>query len=345
MNSSPLPKSNKTLPTGSRKTIRILPESLVKTGFLAEGHTLPFVITPAAPGIDLCMWAAGNRTFIEANLFDSGAILFRGFNIRTAPDFEQFIRLMSGELLEYRERSSPRRKVSGHVYTSTDYPSEQSIFPHNENSYSHTWPLKVYFFCERPARQGGETPLVNTRKVYDRIHPEIRKRFIEKQCMYVRNFGGGMGLSWQTVFQTTDKTKVEQYCRRAGIEYEWLGPNRLRTRHVRPAATRHPQTGELIWFNHATFFHVSTLEASVREAMLAGISKDDLPNNTYYGDGSEIELPTLDALRDAYSQEIVLFKWERGDVLLVDNMLTAHARRPYVGERSVLVGMAESYGE
>src|SRR5437762_9834923 len=110
MNSSPLPKSNKTLPTGSRKTIRILPESLVKTGFLAEGHTLPFVITPAAPGIDLCMWAAGNRTFIEANLFDSGAILFRGFNIRTAPDFEQFIRLMSGELLEYRERSSPRRK-------------------------------------------------------------------------------------------------------------------------------------------------------------------------------------------------------------------------------------------
>lgn len=344
MDSPVFPKSEmRKLPTARRKTIRVLRESLVKSGFLVEGSTMPFVIETAVPGIDLISWAAANRVFVETNLSEFGAVLFRNFNISAAPQFEAFIRSMSGDLLEYQERSSPRRRVSGQVYTSTDYPPEQSIFPHNENSYSHTWPLKIYFFCQKPASQGGETPLVDARKVYRRIAAGIRERFIEKHCMYVRNFGGGMGLTWQTVFQTTDKSQVEQYCRRAGIDYEWVGPDRLRTRHVRPAVARHPQTGELVWFNHATFFHVSTLEASVREVMLAGVNKEDLPNNTYYGDGSEIELPVLAELRDAYHQEAVSFEWKRGDVLLVDNMLTAHARNPYVGERKVLVGMAEAF--
>jgi alpha-ketoglutarate-dependent taurine dioxygenase len=161
--------------------------------------------------------------------------------------------------------------------------------------------------------------------------------------MHVRNFGTGFGLSWQTVFQTSDKEEVERYCLQAGIRYEWGDEERLQIRQVRPAVAQHPRTGEWLWFNHATFFHVSTLEPTIRERMLAEFRSEDLPNNTYYVDGSEIEASVMDELREAYLRELVQFTWERGDVLMLDNMLTAHARRPFVGERKILVAMAEPF--
>src|SRR5213075_665444 len=97
----------------------------------------------------------------------------------------------------------------------TDYPSSHSIFPHNENAYALAWPLKIYFYCDRPAEQGGETPIADVRRVLRRIRPETQERFIGRKWMYVRNFGQGLGLEWQTVFQTSDKQVVEQYCRNA----------------------------------------------------------------------------------------------------------------------------------
>jgi alpha-ketoglutarate-dependent taurine dioxygenase len=109
--------------------------------------------------------------------------------------------------------------------------------------------------------------------------------------------------------------------------------------------SRHPRTGELVWFNHATFFHVSTLEPTLRDSMLAEFPEGELPANTYYGDGSPIEPEVLDHLRAAYHAETVSFPWQAGDLLLLDNMLVAHGRAPYAGPRQILVGMAEPTAE
>jgi alpha-ketoglutarate-dependent taurine dioxygenase len=136
---------------------------------------------------------------------------------------------------------------------------------------------------------------------------------------------------------------VEQYCHENDIQWEWKDGNRLRTRQVRPAVARHPRTGEMVWFNHATFFHVSTLEPTIRETLLAEFKEEDLPNNTYYGDGSPIESAVLDELREAYQQEMVPIAWQERDILMLDNMLTAHARAPFVGPRKVLVAMADLF--
>ncbi|HCF26247.1 MAG TPA: taurine catabolism dioxygenase TauD, partial [Cyanobacteria bacterium UBA11049] len=244
---------------------------------------------------------------------------------------------------EYRDRSSPRHEVGEKIYTSTDYPAEQSIFLHNEGTYWLTWPLKIYFSCLIAAQQGGETPIADCRKIFQRIHPQIREKFIEKKVLYVRNYNDGFGLTWQTVFQTRDKAVVEEYCRRNAIEFEWKDGERLRTRQVRQAVAKHPKTGELVWFNHATFFHVSTLEPTLRDALLAEFREEDLPNNTYYGDGSPIEPEVLEELRAAYQQEMVLFPWQQGDLLMLDNMSVAHGRSPFVGTRKVVVGMAEPF--
>jgi alpha-ketoglutarate-dependent taurine dioxygenase len=324
-----------------RRPLVMSNEGLVRKEYLEPSKTLPLVVRPTVKGIDLARWAVGNRDFIEEQLAVHGGILFRDFNVITSQDFEAFVVALCGELLEYNERSSPRSRVSGNIYTSTDYPADQSIFLHNENSYQHAWPMKIFFFCATAAAEGGETPIADVRRVYDRLPPEIRNRFAEKKWMCVRNFGDGFGLPWQTVFQTEDKSAIEQHCGKSGIQIEWREPDRLRTRAVRPAVSKHPKTGEMVWFNHATFFHVSTLQPNVRDAMTELFKEEDLPSNTYYGDGSEIEPETLESLRDAYRAETVSFPWREGDVMLLDNMMVAHGRAPYAGERKVLVGMAQ----
>jgi len=320
-------------------------QSLVQEKFLFPEKKFPIVLEPTAPGVDLLAWAGTSKGFIDRHLAEHGAILFRGFGPQSPQNFEEFINVVSGEALEYRERSSPRSAVAGNIYTSTEHPPDQHIFLHNENSYAGAWPLKIFFCCVTAAQQGGETPICDVRRVYERIAPDIKERFEQKGVMYVRNFSDHIGLSWKTVFQSDDRALVEEYCRNAGYDFEWRDSNRLRTRRVAPAVARHPHTGDRVWFNHAAFFHVSTLEPAVRNALRAQFADEDLPNQTYYGDGSPIEDSVLDSIRNAYYEETVKFPWQQGDVLALDNMLAAHGRTPYVGPRKILVGMATPHNK
>ena len=323
-----------------RKNFIISPEKLVNFDFLPRHDSLPLVITPAFEGVDLAAWCSANRDLVHTMLMRHRAIFFRDFNIATPAVFNQVIQATStGELLEYRDRSSPRHEVQDKIYTSTDYPAEQSIFLHNEGTYWMKWPQKIYFCCVIAPTEGGQTPIADCRKVYQRIGTEITGRFTE--VMYVRNYNDGFGLTWETVFQTRDRSVVEEYCRQNQIDYQWKEGNRLRTRAVRPTVAQHPQTDEPIWFNHAAFFHVTTLEPSIRETLLAEFDEEDLPYNTYYGDGSPIEGDVLETLRAAYEAEKIVFSWQKGDVLVLDNMSVAHGRNPYAGDRKVLAGMAE----
>jgi alpha-ketoglutarate-dependent taurine dioxygenase len=324
-----------------RREVNVTLSGLVRTSYLHEGSTLPLVIQPAMNDVDLCNWAENSRGLIQTELDRHGAILFRDFPIATSDHFHLLVRKIAVEPMAYQERSSPRTKVGDNVYTSTDYPATESIFPHNEHSYSNHFPLKLFFWCEIAAEQGGETPLGDTRKIYKRIPRAIREKFAEKGWMLVRNYNSGFGLPWQTVFQTEDKAAVEEYCRKACIDWEWREDGKLRTRQVRSAIARHPHTEELVWFNHATFFHVTTLKSSVASALRANYAEDELPNNTFYGDGSPIREDEVAILRQAYLDEMVSFPWQAGDVILIDNMLVAHARGPYAGSRRILFAMAE----
>jgi alpha-ketoglutarate-dependent taurine dioxygenase len=326
-----------------RKTIKMSPEELVEIKPLLPDKNIPVLVQPVVEGVNLSSWANNNGETISKLLLEHRALLFRNFGVSTANQFNQFIQATSnGELLEYRDRSSPRHSISDKIYTSTDYPAEHSIFLHNEGTYWLRWPLKIYFCCLQASQQGGETPIADCRQIFARINPKVRELFIEKKVLYVRNYNDGLGLPWQTVFQTTNKAEVEEYCRKNDIEFEWKDGERLRTRFCRQAVAKHPQTGEFTWFNHATFFHISTLETKIREALLT-LKEEDLPNNTYYGDGYPIEASVLDELRDAYYQEKISFPWKAGDILMLDNMSIAHGREPFIGQRQVLVGMAEPF--
>jgi len=328
--------------TVRRKAIQLSPEGLINERLLHAERSLPLSIEPALEGLSLPQWATTNRDFIRQRLQRHGGILFRGFNVNSVNEFELFLQSLTGDLLDYSYRSTPRSQVSGRIYTSTEYPAHQTIPLHNEMSYTRNWPMTIGFFCVEVAPEGGETPIGDSRNVFKRIDPSIRDRFARKQVMYVRNYGDTLDLSWQNVFQTEDRAEVEAYCRNAGIEFEWRGDERLCTSEVCQGTAAHPRTGEMVWFNQAHLFHVSSLESEIRDLLLSS-SGGEPPRNAFYGDGTTIDNSDLEVIRAAYEKETVVFPWRKKDVLLLDNMLAAHGRKPYRGARQIVVGMGRPH--
>jgi alpha-ketoglutarate-dependent taurine dioxygenase len=329
---------------GSRpQAIRADANALFLESRLPELSSAPVVLTPASAPLDPIPAAAANRIALREHLQRTGAVLLRGCGVESSAQFEALVETVAGAALRYTERSSPRSLVGGHVYTSTDYPPDQPILLHNENAYAHQWPMIIAFFCETPAEEGGETPIADVRRVYARLPDRVRQAFETRQIRYVRNYAEGLGLPWTRVFQTTRRDDVEAFCTRAGYEFEWRGGDRLRTRRTAPAVRRHPITGELVWFNHALFFHVTSLPLGVRDTLRQQLDEEDWPHQTTFGDGTPIPDDMLADIRAAYDAETLRFSWQKGDVLLLDNMLVAHARAPFRGARRVLVCMADPY--
>jgi alpha-ketoglutarate-dependent taurine dioxygenase len=329
------------LPNVKRQGIAVDGRELVEVSQLSESP-IPIQIQPRIDGLDFVEWARQNIALLDQLLLEHRALLIRNCGLGSVATFDRFVSVAAqGPRLEYRDRSTPRQELVDRVYTSTQYPSEQTIALHNEGTYWTEWPLKIFFACIQAADQGGETPIADARRVLARISPETQATFAAKGVLYVRNYNDGFGLSWQETFQTDDQQAVEEYCRQHGIEFEWKTRGRLRTRQARGAIARHPKTGESVWFNHAAFFHVSSLEPSIREAVTREFSGQDLPFNTYYGDGSPIEADVIRELRAAYESEKSSFLWQNGDVLLLDNMTVCHGRNPYRGTRQIVVAMAE----
>lgn len=326
-----------------RQPIKNVEKELVRWSSLFGIDDFGVLCKPNVSGISFPKWAEENRSKIGRCPIENGAILFRGFNISGPKCFDRCVTAMSGGAVEYKFRASPRTQIQSglNIYTSTDYPEDESIFPHNEHSYSPVFPRLIFLYCETPALTGGETPIGSTQHLADHIHPDIRETLTKKNIMYVRNYGDGFGLPWQRVFQTHDRAEVEAYCQTVGIDVEWKTGDRLRTRQIGPAMLRHPKTGESVWFNHGTFFNELTLPASVRDQLRSEYAPEDLPQNTFYGDGTPIEKVTIEHLQEAYQQVMREFTWQTGDILMLDNLLSLHARTPFTGERRVMVAMAE----
>jgi len=328
-----------------RKGVNLAEIMPVRTSYLNGGGELPLVIEPNVRQIDLAHWGKANWEAVEAMVLKHGAVLFRGFDVPSIVEFQDFAQSVGTELFgEYGDL--PRAGIGGKVYDSTPYPSDQAILFHNESSHMHRWPLRIWFYCLQAAEQGGETPIVDCREVCRRLDPAIIKNFQGRKVIYVRNYTDGIDVSWRAFYRTEDRAVVEEYCRRAGVEFEWKGDNGLRTRQVCEAVRVHPQTGEMVFFNQIQLHHVSFLEASARRAVMTLFEEKDYPRNVYYGDGAPIEPEVIDTVSRTYEQTAVSFPWQPRDILMLDNMLTAHARKPYVGQRKIAVAMGQMfYGE
>jgi len=306
-------------------------------------RTIPVVTCNQSP-FDLPAWCIEQRSQLSELRQRHGGVLLRGFEVGGVAGLQKVLAALGDEPMPYVERSSPRTRVGENVYTSTEYTASQTIPPHNENSYAHQWPLHIAFHCRVPASTGGETPIVDCRRVLASLDAAIVDRFRERGLLYVRNYHPGLGLAWNEVFGVETPAEVEDCCRRAGYRFEWSSSGVLRTWRRTPAIVLHPRTQERTWFNHGAFFHVSTLPQEISRGLLHRFAPEELPNHCFYGDGGAIEAETVAHISEAYRANTFTFAWRAEDLLLLDNMLMAHGRRPFSGQRSVLVSICDKVG-
>jgi alpha-ketoglutarate-dependent taurine dioxygenase len=297
------------------------------------------------------------KSIFEGLLLEHGAIVFKGFSF----DREQF-KLLSDLIApslsaEYFGGTSPRAKHNG-VYESTFFPPGSTISQHLEMAYFNFWPMKLFFFCDVPSATGGETPFCDNRLFTRTLDKSTLKRIETAKVLYVRNYFDRPGFnSWERSFQTQDKRFVEKFCNDNQIAFEWLAQEGLRTKNIAQGTAVHPATKERLWFNHAYSLSVRSdnpeiLTPSARlfltgvppeaKHSLQSCPSEDLPYNTYYADTQKpFEASLLEQIHKFYEENQVQFTWDRGDVLLIDNMLATHGRKPFSGERRVLVDIKE----
>ncbi|WP_158594536.1 TauD/TfdA family dioxygenase, partial [Aquimarina sp. AD1] len=297
----------------------------------------PLVVEPVNSGFNLENWIIDNKNLFTSNLKKYGAILLRGFNVNSVEKFQNLMSKFPNELLEYKMRSSPRFEIDNNVYVSTTYPNDQIINMHSESSYAPNHPKRIVFCCVQPAIKKGETPIADNRKIVTFLSESLKNKFLEKGVLYRRNLNGLLGLSWQEVFQTKDRKVVEDECKKSGMLFDWQDEDTLILKWTKKAIWEHPETKEMVWFNHSLFFNKHMLNDDILKSVE---SDNDLPNNTFFGDGTEISKEEISEIKHAYEKSTIQFPWQKGDVLFLDNMLMSHGRNSYEGDRKIIVSIS-----
>lgn len=279
---------------------------------------------------------------IEQLIQKYGVIKFGGVSIDSIEIFQKITHSIADEFLPYVDGNSPRTKLSGDVYTSTEYDQTQRITMHNELSYSALWPNRLFFSCLIPAESGGETLLADSREILNQMDKTIVREVEKRGIAYIRNLhgGGGIGPSWQETFETTSKTELEDYCNSLGIEFSWGDRDGIKLRQTHPGIIEHRMTKERVWFNQMDQFHPYHLGSEIYELMseIYG-SPDHFPMYVTYGDGTEVEVEIVQEVLSTIDSVTYAPVWQRDELLIVDNERTAHGRNPFEGNRKVIVAM------
>jgi alpha-ketoglutarate-dependent taurine dioxygenase len=309
-----------------------------------SAQPLLVTIRPARSGIRPASWARENRERIRALLSTHGAILWSGFELADVASFEAVARTICADLYSEYGDLPPLAGMKS-VYGVTPYPANLTILYHNEASHTPAWPAKQLFYCVKQARQGGENRLVDGRRVLGALRaadPALVARFAGVRLRYIRNFTPLLDVPWQQFFRTDDRAQVEARCRAEGIWFEWKDRDSLQTRRLAPAIIHHPVTGEPVWFNQIQLHHVACVDDKTRKALLSLFKQpQNLPRHVQYGDGSEIDDATVALLGTILDRESVGVTLKPGEMLLLDNMLVAHSRGPFEGERQVVATLGE----
>ncbi|EST33060.1 hypothetical protein N566_19675 [Streptomycetaceae bacterium MP113-05] len=307
-----------------------------------EPGGLPVLASPTTPGVPLSVWVDAHASQVRRHLHHTGAVLFRGFEEGAAALRTVVERVAGDGALAYDDGATPRSALGEGVYSSTEYPADQTIEMHNEGCYSWRWPRVLGFACAVPPATGGQTPLADSRAVLRRVPADLAGRLERHGVRYVRNYTPGVGIPWKEALGC-DEQGLDGYAERTRTEVVRVGEDHLRTVALRPAVARHPESGDWVWFNQATSFHVSTVGGELAAEMVRQLGHDRLPKTTEVGDGARFAGAELAAIRAAFAAEVTTFDWRRGDVLVVDNMLVAHGRAPFTGDREIRVAMAGAW--
>lgn len=323
-----------------------------------NGIELPLVIRPKNEEItfeESLRLITDNKELLKAKLLKNGGILFRDFPVSKAEDFSSFITAMDqGKFIDYIGGDSPRNKIGEGIYTSTEAPPSVKIPLHNELSFVKHYPKHIYFYCHIAPREKGETIIADSRKIYQSMDSVVKKKFIEKgikyqSCYYYKssimnllNRWQRSHKSWIDVFETEDKNLVEEKCQANEFGFMWHQNDWLRISQERPAIMKHPITQENVWFNQAHLYDFNPKLLGWWRyfgAKMFYIRKHMRLHEVAFGDGSKIPRKDLYHILKTLDDNTVYFKWQKGDLLVLDNVLTMHGRATFKNERRILTAM------
>ena len=300
----------------------------------------PPVLRAEAAG-DATGWAAEHRNALRAFVAEHGVLLVRGLGLRDAAVTAAVFRQL-GSLMTEREAFAPRRRYAEDVYSASKWPPNQHMCMHHELSYALEPPSLMLFACLVAPTGGGETPVADSPKVLNALPADLVERFERLGWLLIRNYNEDIGASIAEAFGTDDRRAVESYCRANAIQFEWQPNGGLRTWQRRSAVVRHPRTGQRCWFNQIAFLNEWTMDPEVREYLVDLYGEDGLPFNTRFGNGDPIDADVIELIDKVYEENTARERWQAGDLMLVDNVRTAHARESFEGPREVLVAMADA---
>jgi hypothetical protein len=290
---------------------------------------------------DAARWAAEHRNALRALVAEHGALLVRGLGLRDEAETEAVFRQL-GSLVTETEAFAPRQRHAQGVYSSSKWPPKQPMCMHHELSYALEPPGLMLFACLIAPTVGGATPVADSLTVLNALGADLVERFERLGWLLIRNYTDDIGATFAEAFGTEDRAAVESYCRANAIEFEWQRDGALRTWQRRSALVHHPLTRQRCWFNQIAFLNQWTLDPEVREYLVDLYGEDGLPFNTRFGNGDPIGAEVVELINDAYEANSARERWQAGDLMLVDNVRTAHGREPFEGSREVLVAMADA---
>ena len=298
------------------------------------------ILLADAPG-DGPRWAAAHKDALRAAVAEHGSVMVRGLELRDATEVNAVFRQLSNGLMIEREAFASRRIYSDGVYSSATWPANQPMCMHHELSYTLEFPGLMLFACLSAPTRGGATAVSDSRAVLNALPADLVTRFERDGWMLTRSYNDEIGASVAEAFGTDDRSAVEAYCRANGIGFEWQPDGGLHTWQRRSAVVHHPVTGQRCWFNQIAFLNEWTIDPEVREYLVDMYGDDGLPFNTRFGNGDPIGADVVQLLNQVYEDNTVREPWQAGDLMLVDNIRTAHSREAYEGPREILVGMAD----
>ncbi|XP_076895589.1 clavaminate synthase-like protein At3g21360 [Bidens hawaiensis] len=300
---------------------------------LVDGETLPLVLTPPGPnknGIDSLLEALkNNKEWFDDLVTKNSAVLLRGFDVKNAVEFNDIVETFGWEDIRY-VGPAPRTHIHKRIWTANEGPLSEFIYYHHEMVLINEFPKKVILFCEIPPPEGGETPFVPSFKVTERMieeFPEFVEEVEAKGLKYTfialsnDNTTSMRGRGWQDAFATHDQQEAERRARALGMDVEWLENGSIKTILGPRPLTKvfEGRKRRRMWFNTLVGMHGKELSS----AMMA--------------DGMEIPKDIVKRCEEIIEEESIQFKWEKGDVLFLDNYATLHGRRPSLAPRRVLV--------